>query len=78
MRQDHPARRAVAPGASVARASGITAAPLFRAIEAARPTSLLDAGGIAEDRKGWLFRPARGHNGGVLSDKPMSQPDTCG
>ena len=35
----------------------------------------IDAAGIAEDRKGFLFRTARGHNGTVLSDKPMSQPD---
>jgi integrase/recombinase XerD len=35
----------------------------------------IDAAGIAEDRKGWLFRTARGHDGTILSDKPMSQPD---
>jgi len=35
----------------------------------------IDAAGIVEDRKGWLFRTARGHNGSILSDKPMSQPD---
>jgi integrase len=35
----------------------------------------IDAAGIAEDRRGWLFRMARGHNGTTLSDKPMSQPD---
>jgi site-specific recombinase XerD len=35
----------------------------------------IDAAGIAEDRKGWLFRTARGHNGKILSDKPMSQSD---
>ena len=35
----------------------------------------IDAAGIAEDRKGWLFRTARGHNGKVLSNKPMTQPD---
>jgi site-specific recombinase XerD len=35
----------------------------------------IDAAGISEDRKGWLFRTARGHNGSALSDKPMSQPD---
>jgi hypothetical protein len=35
----------------------------------------IDAARLAEDRKGWLFRTARGHNGKVLSDKPMSQPD---
>jgi site-specific recombinase XerD len=35
----------------------------------------IDAAGIAEDRKGFLFRTARGHNGTVLSDKAMSQPD---
>src|SRR3954447_15436179 len=31
--------------------------------------------GIADDRKGWLFRTARGHNGTVLSENPMGQPD---
>jgi integrase len=35
----------------------------------------INAAGIAEDRKGWLFRTARGHNGGALSQKAMSQPD---
>jgi site-specific recombinase XerD len=35
----------------------------------------IDAAGIVEDRKGWLFRTARGHDGSVLSGKPMSQPD---
>ena len=28
----------------------------------------IDAAGIVEDRKGWLFRTARGHNGSVLSE----------
>jgi integrase len=36
----------------------------------------ISAAGIADDRKGWLFRTARGHNGKMLSDNPMSQPDT--
>jgi hypothetical protein len=35
----------------------------------------IDAAGIAEDRKGWLFRTARGHNATMLSANPMSQPD---
>ena len=35
----------------------------------------IDAAGLVEDRKGWLFRTARGHNGSTLSDKPMTQPD---
>src|SRR4051794_22846352 len=35
----------------------------------------IGAAGIGEDRKGWLFRTARGHNGSMLSEKPMSQPD---
>jgi integrase len=35
----------------------------------------IDAAGIAEDRKGWLFRTERGHNGSTLSYKAMSQPD---
>jgi site-specific recombinase XerD len=33
------------------------------------------AAGIAEDRKGWLFRTSRGHDGTVLSEQPMTQPD---
>jgi integrase len=35
----------------------------------------LDAAGIVEDRKGWLFRTSRGHDGNVLSDQHMTQPD---
>jgi len=35
----------------------------------------IDAAGLTEDRKGWLFPTARGHDGSVLSDKPMTQPD---
>jgi site-specific recombinase XerD len=33
------------------------------------------AAGIAEERKGCLFRTARGHVATVLADRPMSQPD---
>ena len=33
----------------------------------------IQAAGIAEDRKGWLFRTASGHNGDVLSDQAMDQ-----
>ena len=33
------------------------------------------AAGIAEDRKGWLFRTSPRHNATVLTDHPMSQPD---
>ena len=36
--------------------------------------AFIDAAGIAEDRKGWLFRTARGRSSS-LSDRPMSQPD---
>ena len=35
----------------------------------------INATGIAENCKGWLFRTARGHNGKVLSVNPMTQPD---
>jgi hypothetical protein len=35
----------------------------------------INAAGIAGDRKGWLFRTARGHNGKVHSKNPMTQPD---
>jgi site-specific recombinase XerD len=35
----------------------------------------IDAAGIAEDRKGFLFRTSRGHTGAVLSAQPMTQPD---
>jgi site-specific recombinase XerD len=35
----------------------------------------ITAAGIAEDRKGFLFRTSRGHGGAVLSDQPMTQVD---
>jgi integrase len=35
----------------------------------------IDAAGIAEDRKGYLFRTAPGHNAAVLLEKPMAQSD---
>jgi integrase len=35
----------------------------------------IDAAKIAEDRKGWLFRTARGHKADALSDRPMNQSD---
>ena len=35
----------------------------------------IDAAGIAEDRKGWLFRTAPRHNADALSDRPMNQYD---
>jgi integrase len=38
----------------------------------------IDAAGIAEDRKGWLFRTARGHNAKVLSEKAMRVSPTGG
>jgi integrase len=33
----------------------------------------INAAGIAEDRKGFLFRTSRGHNGTALSDQAMDQ-----
>jgi site-specific recombinase XerD len=33
------------------------------------------AAGIGEDRKGWIFRTSRGHDGAKLSEQPMTQPD---
>jgi site-specific recombinase XerD len=35
----------------------------------------IDAAGIAEDRKGWLFRTARGHKADMLSELAMNQSD---
>jgi site-specific recombinase XerD len=35
----------------------------------------INAAGIAEDRKGVLFRTSPGHTGTELTDQPMSQPD---
>jgi site-specific recombinase XerD len=32
----------------------------------------IDAAGITEDRKGWLFRTARGHKADTLSDRAMN------
>jgi site-specific recombinase XerD len=33
------------------------------------------AAGIAEDKKGWLFRTAKGHRGTTLSEKPLHQDE---
>jgi site-specific recombinase XerD len=33
----------------------------------------VDAAGIADDRKSWLFRTSPGHNATVLTDQPMNQ-----
>jgi integrase len=33
----------------------------------------IDAAGIAEDRKGWLFRTAPRHNADALTDRAMNQ-----
>jgi integrase len=35
----------------------------------------IDGAGIVEDRKGWLFRTSRGHDGNVLFNQHMTQPD---
>jgi site-specific recombinase XerD len=35
----------------------------------------IDVAGIAEDRKGWLFRTSPGHNATVLTKHPMDQVD---
>jgi integrase len=35
----------------------------------------IDAAGIAEDRKGFLFRTSPGHNAAVLTEAPMEQAD---
>jgi site-specific recombinase XerD len=35
----------------------------------------IDAADISEDRKGYLFRTAPGHNAAVLLENPMAQPD---
>jgi site-specific recombinase XerD len=37
----------------------------------------IEAAGIADDRKGWLFRTSRGHTATALSDQPMTQPDAA-
>jgi integrase/recombinase XerD len=35
----------------------------------------IDAAGIGEDRKGFLFRTSPGHNATVLTEQPMMQAD---
>jgi integrase len=35
----------------------------------------IDAAGIADDRKGFLFRTSPRHNATVLSEQPMTQAD---
>ena len=34
----------------------------------------INAAGIAEDRKGWLFRTSPGHDAMLLTSQPMNQP----
>jgi integrase len=36
---------------------------------------IVDAAGIAEERKGWLFRTSPGHNATMLTEQSMSQAD---
>jgi integrase len=38
-------------------------------------SAYIDAAGIAEDRKGYLFRTSPGHKASTLLDKPMAQAD---
>ncbi len=35
----------------------------------------ISAAGIADDKKGWVFRTSRGHQGVTLADAPMTQTD---
>jgi site-specific recombinase XerD len=35
----------------------------------------IDAAGIADDKKGFMFRTSRGHGGTALADQPMAQAD---
>jgi site-specific recombinase XerD len=35
----------------------------------------IDAAGIVEDKKGYLFRTSRGHEGAALADQPMTRVD---
>jgi hypothetical protein len=62
-------------GAPVARKGGKHhVMPCHHALaEALR--AYIDAAGIAEERKGWLFRTSRGHDATVLSEQPMNQSD---
>jgi integrase len=40
-----------------------------------QPCAYIDAAGIAEDRKGWLFRTSPRHTATVLTEQPMAQAD---
>jgi integrase len=42
---------------------------------AGRNAARLQVAGIAEERKGWLLRTAKGWKGTVLADQPMNQAD---
>jgi integrase len=35
----------------------------------------IDAAGICEDKKSFMFRTSRGHGGNTLADQPMAQAD---
>jgi integrase len=48
---------------------------VVRGLSCAAISCACDAAGIAEDRKGWLFRTARGHKADRLSELAMNQSD---
>jgi hypothetical protein len=64
-----PAPRSIGPLCSncspISRRGGSTRLP--------RRCAYIDAAGIAEDRKGWLFRTAPWHNADALTDRAMNQ-----
>jgi integrase len=73
MRGSDPRRhRAPVPDATVCRS---TWRPRAGHAAAESLHAYIAAAGIAEDKKGWLFRTAKGHLGTALSAKLMDQAD---
>lgn len=58
------------PGAELRQNGAFVQSALAEALQA-----YIDAAGIAEDHKGFLFRTSWGHTATVLSEPPMAQAD---
>jgi len=72
-------RTDVSRGVAAVITVGRAGSPGWRALEAPAEATAgiayIDAAGITEDRKWWLFRTSRGHVATVLFEQPMIQSD---
>ena len=72
--RDHAQTSLSAAGAAAQKGGKEHAMPCHHAL-AEELRVYIDAAGIGEDRKGFLFRTSPGHNATVLTEQPMMQAD---